>query len=418
MKPATFLFLAFLSSFAIRIVFTIWYRGSLETVPVHQIAGADGVEYDLLARNMAEGLGYVWNDGTPTSFRAPGLPLWLAGLYAIAGVNYMASYLSFAFLGGAGTIATYCFVKELAGDNNARIATCLAAVYPGDVYSASYFFSENLFVPCLGFGAWQFSMYLRNGRWLCLCLAGFLLGFAAMTRSFGILFLPLLFLYIIWPKPSLHSISHGFIFASSFLAAVLPWTYRNTVVHQQFVLIATNGGSTFYGANNDVVAGSVKEYGNWVSTTRLPGRDLIDAQPDEVSHDKMEWKLGIEWCRSNPGRFLMLVPFKIMRFCSPFVQYPSFKIYPIANILLVSPFLALMGIGFFKSIFSTSLRRRFAVAHLIILANVIMVSVFWGDPRFRDANLPALMLYSAIGWKTISQRFASATRQNAVDRKK
>jgi hypothetical protein len=172
---------------------------------------------------------------------------------------------------------------------------------------------------------------------------------------------------------------------------------RNYAVYGRLVLIATNGGSTFYGANNDLVAGSPKEYGNWVSTTRLSGRNLIDAQPDEVSHDKMEWKLGIDWVKEHPGTYVVLGFAKVARFWLPFIQYPSFKRYPVPNILLMTPLLLLVGIGIVRALIRREGRRAFALPHLTLFANMLMVVIFWGDPRFRDANVPVLAAYAVAG---------------------
>ncbi len=396
MRSTTFLAFVFLGALLIRIGFTVSYRGGIDTVPVQSIAGSDGVEYDELGRSLAAGNGYAWENGTRTSFRAPGFPIWLACLYSLAGVNYGLAYCSFAVLGGLGAIATYLLGCELAGERVGRFSAILAMLYPGDIFACSYFFSESLFAPCLGFGLWFILRYVRSGGYTNLFFAGILLGYAALTRSFGILFLPIFVVYLLGRPISFRSARCAGLFGLGFLCVIAPWTYRNFEVHHKFVLIATNGGSTFYGANNELVAASPREYGNWVSTTRLAGRDQIDAQPDEVAHDKMEWKLGVDWVKGNPDKFAILAPFKILRFWSPFVQWPSLKTYPVANIVSTTPFLVLIGIGIFRSLRGGE-QSKFAVLHLTLLANLAMVLIFWGDPRFRDANVPVLMVYAALG---------------------
>jgi 4-amino-4-deoxy-L-arabinose transferase-like glycosyltransferase len=409
MRATTFLFVIFVIAVALRLGFTIAYRGGLDVVPVQSIAGADGVEYDQLGRNMAAGMGYVWDNGQPTSFRAPGFPLVLALLYSIAGTSYPAAYISFALWGGLGIVSTYFLGSELLGDMGGRIAAILAAIYPGDVYACSYFFSEIVFVPCLGFGLWLLARHGRTHSVSSVLIAGLLLGYTALARSFGILFLPVFGLYLIGLPPTRRGLIAAVIFGMAFLAIIAPWTYRNYEVHHRFVLIATNGGSTFYGANNDLVTAAPRQYGNWVSTTKLAGRDLIDAQPDEVSHDKMEWKLGIDWVKHHPGKFALLAPFKLIRLWLPFVQWPSLTTYPIANIALTSPFLILIGIGMVTTLVHRKDWRAFAVLHLTMSANFVMVVIFWGDPRFRDANVPVLMVYAAIGgcWLTNRLRLRS-----------
>lgn len=394
MRTVPFLLLLVLGGFALRVGFTAVYRGGLNVVPVHRIAGADGVEYDQLARSVAAGRGYTWPDGRPTAFRAPGFPLAVAGVYALSGDSYPAAYLAFAVWGAVGAVGAYLLARELTDERTARWAAVAAAVYPPDVFACSYFFSECLFAPLLGFGLWLTARSGRTGVWWAGLLAGLLLGAAALTRSYAVLFGPLYLLWLVGRPPRRWAAAVGF--GVGFAAAVLPWTYRNYQVFGRPVLIATNGGSTFYGGNNPVVAGSPGQWGNWVATNRLPGRDLIDAQPDEVSHDQTEYRLGREWVIANPHQFAWLGVFKVVRFWLPFVQWPSLKTYPVANVLSTAPFLLLVFAGLAVTGRGDG-RRRFAVPHLALAASLFTAVVFWGDPRFRDANVPVLAVYAAVG---------------------
>ncbi len=412
LPTAAFLAVLFLAASGLRFGFTLAYRGDLTRPFEGLAAGADPFDYDLFGRNMAAGRGYVWEDGTPTSFRAPGLPLFLAGLYSVVGVSYPAAYAALALLGGACAVATFFLARELADERFARWAAVLAAVYPPDVYACSHFFSEALFAPLLGGGLALLARGVRTHAVWPLAAGGLLLGLAALTRSFAVLLLPLFAVWLLGHPLARRGWVAAAVFSVGFLAAVLPWTARNYHVHGRPVLIATNGGSTFYGANNPVVAASLKEHGNWIATTKLPGRDLIDAQPDEVSHDKMEWKLGADWVKEHPGQFAKLGVFKVIRFWLPFVNYPSLKVYPVANVLLTTPFLVVILVGLFASVVNGADRRRFAVLHLTMLANLVMVVIFWGDPRFRDANTPVLMCYAVVGLLRLSGWFSR--RRGAV----
>jgi 4-amino-4-deoxy-L-arabinose transferase-like glycosyltransferase len=403
MRPTAFLLLVAIAAFALLVGFTVAFRGSLETAPLREVCGADPVEYDLLAQNVVAGKGYAWDDGTRTSFRAPGFPFFLALLYAIVGVSYPAAYLSFAVWGAVGVVAAYLLTRELTHEQPARVAALVASVYPPNIYDCSCFFSEVVFAPCLGLGLWLLARHIRTGSKIDAVGCGLLLGYATLTRPFGLLFLPIFFLCICDVRP--RGWRPALLYAASFMAVIVPWSVRNYLVHGQPVLIATNGGSTFYGANNDLVASNPKDYGNWVSTTRLPWRNLIDSQPNEVSHDKMEWKLGIEWTMKNPEKFAGLGVAKVVRFWLPFVSYPSFKRYPAVNILSTTPFLILILVGMARTIIRWDGRRAFAILHLAMIANLVMVVIFWGEPRFRDANAPVLVAYVVAGlwwirWRT------------------
>ena len=188
----------------------------------------------------------------------------------------------------------------------------------------------------------------------------------------------------------------GLVLGLIFLGVIVPWTVRNYKVHGKQVLIATNGGSTFYGGNNGRVATEPKQFGHWISTTELPDRDKIEATPDEVSHDQMEWGLGWQWLKENPHYWPHLVVCKVARLCFWLPDLdPANKFVRAA---CYGPFLLLFLAGMW-----TCLRKRdfwtpaWIAVHGAMFATVLTAVIFWGAPRFRDANAPLLMLYAAVG---------------------
>ncbi|MCL5935492.1 MAG: hypothetical protein M1543_03250 [Firmicutes bacterium] len=48
----------------------------------------DAVQYDTLGWNLAQGKGYLDENGQPSIWRTPGYPVFLAGLYWLFGHNY------------------------------------------------------------------------------------------------------------------------------------------------------------------------------------------------------------------------------------------------------------------------------------------------------------------------------------------
>ena len=254
------------------------------------------------AGRQSQGHGFVNDQEKPTSFRAPGFPLFLAGLYLLAGQNFPLAYVSFCVLGAVTCLLTWLLAREVLEERLAFVAAVLVALYPPYVHLATTFMSENLFVPLLALGVWLVLRYLKTHTLATLAFAGLALGAATLTRPFSLLLLPIVAGVLAWSAYRAGRLRLGpiFVFGVAFLAVIAPWTYRNYSVHGRFVLIATNGGSTFYGGNNGKVVSTFRNYGSWFSTTELPHRDLIDATPDEVAHDKMEWQLGCDWLTSNP----------------------------------------------------------------------------------------------------------------------
>jgi hypothetical protein len=187
------------------------------------------------------------------------------------------------------------------------------------------------------------------------------------------------------------------LLAAAFACVLMPWTLRNYQVFDRFVLVATNGGSTFYGGNNDVVLQDPAEYGAWVATNYLPGRDLIEAEPDEVSHDKMEWHLGLQWVREHGSSLPRLFFFKLARLVLPDLSSPN-RTYVLLQGVCTAPFLLLFAAGAFACLRDRSYWTApwFAV-HGTLACTVVTTLVFYGSTRFRDANAPLFMLYVVIG---------------------
>jgi 4-amino-4-deoxy-L-arabinose transferase-like glycosyltransferase len=282
-------------------------------------------------------------------------------------------------------------------------AALLAALYVPSVYDATVFASENLFAPLIALVALLVLRHLRTGSLLAIVGAGLSLGWAILTRPFAILLLPIfvaILVYRRWRAPSSLLLATCSLVLSASIV-VVPWTVRNYRVFHRVVLVATNGGSTFYGGNNDTVLREPYYYGGWVSTVGLPGRKLIEAAPDEVTHDKKEWDLGLQWVRANVAWIPLLDAMKVARFCLPEVSSGNKK-YVWLQILGTGPFLLLMFFGL-----GLCARDReywtapWMLIHAIMLASVFTALVFWGSPRFRDANAPLLMLYAAVGLHAI-----------------
>jgi 4-amino-4-deoxy-L-arabinose transferase-like glycosyltransferase len=402
-KTIPFVLLLFTLSFGIRMAFVLALR-DIHTGP-QGISSADDVEFNNLALSVSQGQGYVNDRGQPTSFRAPGWPLFLAAIYRLTGPCVPLIYGILCLLGALACVLTYGLARELVAERPARIAGLLAAIYLPHLYFSAGFLSESLFVPCFTLGVWLFLRGWRQGSLALLILAGLALSWATLTRPFALLVWPIL-LALLASTPARRRrtrLLSMLAFSIAFFAFIVPWTLRNQLVHGRFVLIATNGGSTFYGGNNERVAHEFRQLGSWISTTELPARDWIDAAPTEVEHDKREWQLGWDWLRQHPGTLPLLGVYKVARLC---LWLPDFdggsRFYLVVRFLGYAPFLLLITIGV-----GVWVRRRdcwradWLIVHGVMLATLVTAIIFWGSPRFRDANMPFLMIFAALGVTTL-----------------
>ncbi len=226
----------------------------------------DEREYLALARGVAEGRGFTYDTaaatGTAPQFgRAPIYPLMLAAIGA--GHDYDASpvrvKLVQAATGAVGVVLIGVIALRRAGPAAGAAAAGIAAVYPPLVWICAYVLSETLYSTLALAVALVLDRAIDRARgadrrraagWLA-AAAGVAAGIAALTRPAMLLALPLVLLWLARQRRALL----GVILIAAALATIAPWTIRNARVFHRFVLIASEGGVTFWTGNHPLAIG-------------------------------------------------------------------------------------------------------------------------------------------------------------------
>ncbi len=396
MRSRTFVFLLFFGALLYRLGTVLAFR-DIHEGPVGDLCN-DDVQFHLLAKNLIAGHGYTIAPDQPlTSFRAPGFPFVLAGFYALAGTNPAAAYLFFCLLGAGACVLTYGLAREFLTEPGARLASILAAIYLPHAYMATTFTSESVYVPCLALGLWLVVRFVNARAIGMLGAAGVVLGYASLTRPATLLLLPLLLGILAWndfrskrfqPLPYL-------LFAITFLGVITPWTVRNHDVHGKWILVATNGGTTFWGGNNDLVLHERKHLGYWVPNTQLPERAKIEAAANEIERDEIEWRLGKEWVREHWLSLPLLELYKFARL-GWLPDYGAGLRW--LRIVTYLPFLLLLCASAVRCAWRKECwTPSWQIVHAATMAVVVTALIFCGEPRYRDAQMPVLMIYAALG---------------------
>jgi 4-amino-4-deoxy-L-arabinose transferase-like glycosyltransferase len=210
------------------------------------VAGAEGAQHNAIARHIAQGKGYTDATGHPTAVRAPGFPVFLAALYAVAGEWPVMVYLTCCLLGAASCLLAYLLARELLSEGWARLIGVLAVVNLPHVYLATVYAPDNLFIPLLLLSAWLVVRHLKRDSFPSLVAAGIVLGYAALTRPAALLLLPVFLLAILWSQWRRRSwlLTPAAALTVSFFSVIFPWTARNYHVIGRPVLIANHAGDT------------------------------------------------------------------------------------------------------------------------------------------------------------------------------
>ena len=215
----------------------------------------DEHEYLSLGASLAAGRGFTYSTlpdmGTAQQFsRAPGYPAFLALLRPDAGATETppAVKLLQALLGVGAVILIATIARHAAGPNAAAIAAWLAAVYPSFVWIPSYVLSEAIYLPLI----LACVVTLTGARTSTRAgLAGILCGIAVLVRPGTLVFVPLVAAWLAWRGAWMKAVAFAFAVA----IVLLPWTVRNVRTHGQLVLVASEGGVTFWTGNHPLARG-------------------------------------------------------------------------------------------------------------------------------------------------------------------
>ena len=210
-----------------------------------------------------------------------------------------------SLLGAIGVVLLALVTRQAAGPAAGVVAGCAAALYPPLVWTTAYAFSETLFMAIALGAVLLLSPALDKGRIRPLrpvFAAGLLAGAATLTRPAMLFFLALVALWLITRRRVLAVV----VLAAGSLLVVAPWTARNYAVHGRFVLVAAEGGVTFWTGNHPFAIGEGDMAANPAIKrdfrefeARLPGRTN-----EEI--EGLYYREAFRFILDHPGRWAWL----------------------------------------------------------------------------------------------------------------
>jgi len=392
------LVVAALVGLALRLAFGLGYW-------VDKTMTRDEREYLSLARSLASGRGFVYDEEVKTGpvdpfGRAPGYPAFLAlvgGGGAVTTAVPTSVKVAQAFVGAIGVFLIGRIAYRLAGDRAAIAAASMAAVYPPLVWVAAYAYSEAVFWA-LGLAlALLFDRVLeadaRRGWRLALAL-GLLMGVAVLVRAATLVFVPLAFAWLLWKRrPMLLAIC-----GIGLLLVLGPWTVRNYAHHGRFVLVASDGGVTFWTGNHPLATGEGDMAAN--PPLKIASQELRARYP-ELNEEQMEpvyYREAFAWIRSHPIDWIALELRKLFYLIVP--VGPSYtlhsRLYYGVTVVSVGVLLPIAAIGVWRL---GPRRGRTPGLWLLALSAVAICLIFFPQERFRIPVIdPALIVCASGAW--------------------
>jgi 4-amino-4-deoxy-L-arabinose transferase-like glycosyltransferase len=366
----------------------------------------DEHEYLALARGVASGLGFVYDDahdsGTAQRFgRAPGYPLFLAALdagrpvpaHTPARVKVVQSLVGGLTVWLIGLMALY-----YAGPRAGVWAAGLSAAYPPLVSLPSYALSETLysalalataFVLQLAVDRPHADRIARREIGLGL-LSGALAGIAALIRPAMLLYLPLALAWLLFRRRPALAVA----VVAAAIAVITPWTLRNLRVHERFVLIASEGGATFWTGNHPLARGE----GDLAANPDLKLADLAfrRAHPG-LSPEALEplyYRDAFGWIAGHPLEWAQLVARKA--FYSIVPAGPSYAVHSTRyRVASVAPYLLVLPFAFAGARRLWPSARRPVSLLLLAASSILAGLVFLPQERFRLPVIDPMLIVCA-----------------------
>lgn len=194
---------------------------------------------------------FIPADVQPASNYSPGLPLFVAAVYATAGdADLRLARLVLAVIGSLSVLFAFLIGRRLAGPDAGLLAAVPVAIYPALLEYQGMLMTEPLAATLLSGGVLAFMRALsRPGVWAW-ALPGLLFGALAMVRPEYLVIgaaVPLIALLALRPvRGRRGAAAAAAVLAVAFLVPIVPWTVRNIVVLDRFVPISTGGGKVLF----------------------------------------------------------------------------------------------------------------------------------------------------------------------------
>ena len=397
-----------------------------------QVRVWDQHSYHALAQSLLSGRGYSfeanWYPGftpanTPTAHWSFLYPLYLAGIYAVAGVHPLAARIIQAVLMGVlETWLVYRLGRALFGEVVGLVAAGLSAVYLYLIFYDATLMTEPFFIVCvlamllLGLRLAGMARDLplppaRAGtRWGKWALLGIVAGAAALLRQTILFWLPIQLAWMVWFGRKTaggwrRQLVGGLVALCLAALCILPWTARNYLVYHALLPLNSNAGYALYSANHP-------DHGiNFQQSYAAPlPQDLLGQGLNEAQMNTALTRRGLEFILQDPRRYFRLTLSKAA------VQ---FKFWFTADSTQESGLMRFLSFGLYLPFFIAGLvlswreRQRCSLIYLFVLAFNLLHILSWAGIRYRLPVDTALMPFAALAVVSIYQWLFNTAKKNS-----
>lgn len=365
----------------------VFYLRNWLTVP--------GYEAHEVSQNILDGHGFSIAFFAPRQLTAYQYPLYTFFFlvhYVFSGRNFLPLELSQAVIGALSAVLTYHLGRRLLDHPTGLFAGLVCAVYPTYVYwvaRAQALTVEVFLLLAMVLLLWRARDKDRTRDWLA---AGALVGVGMLSKTLYLIFVPgfLAWAWLItgwdWRRLGRRAV----VYLAAALVVVSPWTVRNWIVLDRFILVSANGGFNLWIGNNPAATGGLfTAAGKNMSAAVPPEMRERLAAASAADQDGIFKAEAVKWMKQNPGAALRLVPARLraLWWFEPYMP-SDFPLLREASYLgLLVP--ALAGLWLTRRQW-----RRLSILYFPALASTAVYAVYYGGARFRYLIEFTLMIFA------------------------
>ena len=351
---------------------------------------SDELDYDHLGWTLAK-TGHYTMHGAPTAYRVPGYPIFVAGVYALAGRSPMAVKVVQDVLDSLTALLLYVLLRRR--DARAAIVAGAAwALFPAAILFADHLLSETLFT----FGVVLFALLVERDRAWMDWIAGLVMGALVITKPSALLFAAAIPIALL-RRPS------GRSTGAILTIAVLPlslWILRNVVVMGTPAVTTSIGTNLLVGNNRHATGGYMT----------VSPEDGASSAADEREADRAAGRAAIETIRARPLRAIGIMCRSLaylatseaeltagaFRAAGPDLRLRDrYQAVPLwIRVLVSAPSAAILFLGIF-GLAAGGIGIEGRLFWSLFGAIALWSFVFFGSSRFRFPVMPLLLLIAA-----------------------
>lgn len=368
----------------------------------------DEEEYLRLARGILEQGAYTLDGSTPTAFRPPGYPGFLALGMALGLGSEGLRILQFFLLAGS-VLLLRALTERMAGRSAGALSAIMAVVYPIFIYAAGTLYPQTLSTTLFLLGLLLAAVPDKPPSILRSACAGLVFGLLILcVPTFAFTFgLVGAWLVLTHRRRAIRSCVVGLAVAS-FVVGV--WQVRNYRTFREPVFVATNSGINLLLGNSENATADSGVNAD-VSKYLAASKDM-----SEIERDRFYRSSALRWVEDNPGDAVRLYIAKVLHYFSYRDQLATMsEASRFRELLMLLSYAPLLLLALTRVVlvrrFPTTPDERLLLA--LYFLNAFFMAIFFTRLRFR-IPMDALLIGIASGFvaKVLGAHSRSAPRSH------